>query len=166
MTTQTIEVEGLLTRNNSFVHGMSKTSTYKSWEAMIQRCSNASLKAYKNYGGRGIYVCKQWTKFENFYADMGIKPKGCSIDRIDLNGNYEPLNCRWSTMKQQNRNRRNNRLIELNGETMCGEPTLELSVKEARNVRSLIKDFENLGWFINPERALLLQKITEFIKDK
>lgn len=123
---------------NNFVHGMSKTSTYKSWEAMIQRCSNASLKSYKNYGGRGISVCDEWTKFEKFYADMGIKPNGCSIDRIDVNGNYDQLNCRWSTMKQQNRNRRNNRLIEFNGETLSLINTLIDDFNIRANIRTSI----------------------------
>ena len=128
----------------NFIHGMSKTSTYKSWEAMIQRCSNASLKSYKNYGGRGISVCYEWTKFEKFYADMGIKPNGCSIDRIDVNGNYDKLNCRWSTMKQQNRNRRNNRLIEFNGETMCVN---EWAESLGINKRTLLNRLTN-GWEI------------------
>ena len=145
---------------NNFVHGMSKTSTYKSWEAMIQRCSNASLKSYKNYGGRGISVCDEWTKFEKFYADMGIKPNGCSIDRIDVNGNYNQLNCRWSTMKQQNRNRRNNRLIEFNGETMCVN---EWAESLGINKRTLLNRLTN-GWEIkkaltHPVRQLASREV-------
>ena len=141
---------------NNFVHGMSKTSTYKSWEAMIQRCSNASLKSYKNYGGRGISVCDEWTKFEKFYADMGIKPNGCSIDRIDVNGNYDQLNCRWSTMKQQNRNRRNNRLIEFNGETMCVN---EWAESLGINKRTLLNRITN-GWEIKKALTHPVRQLT------
>ena len=141
---------------NNFVHGMSKTSTYKSWEAMIQRCSNASLKSYKNYGGRGISVCYEWTKFEKFYADMGIKPNGCSIDRIDVNGNYDKLNCRWSTMKQQNRNRRNNRLIEFNGETMCVN---EWAESLGINKRTLLNRLTN-GWEIKKALTHPVRQLT------
>ena len=141
---------------NNFIHGMSKTSTYKSWEAMIQRCSNASLKSYKNYGGRGISVCYEWTKFEKFYADMGIKPNGCSIDRIDVNGNYDKLNCRWSSMKQQNRNRRNNRLIEFNGETMCiNEWAESLGI----NKRTLLNRLTN-GWEIKKALTHPVRQLT------
>mgnify|MGYP003443861791 FL=1 len=141
---------------NNFVHGMSKTSTYKSWEAMIQRCSNASLKSYKNYGGRGISVCDEWTKFEKFYADMGIKPNGCSIDHIDVNGNYDQLNCRWSTMKQQNRNRRNNRLIEFNGETMCVN---EWAESLGINKRTLLNRLTN-GWEIKKALTHPVRQLT------
>ena len=140
----------------NFIHGMSKTSTYKSWEAMIQRCSNASLKSYKNYGGRGISVCYEWTKFEKFYADMGIKPNGCSIDRIDVNGNYDQLNCRWSTMKQQNRNRRNNRLIEFNGETMCVN---EWAESLGINKRTLLNRLTN-GWEIKKALTHPVRQLT------
>ena len=141
---------------NNFIHGMSKTSTYKSWENMIQRCSNASLKSYKNYGGRGISVCYEWTKFEKFYADMGIKPNGCSIDRIDVNGNYDQLNCRWSTMKQQNRNRRNNRLIEFNGETMCVN---EWAESLGINKRTLLNRLTN-GWEIKKALTHPVRQLT------
>jgi hypothetical protein len=88
-------------------HGATKTSEYKSWRAMRDRCKNPRHSSYKNYGGRGISIDKKWEDFTIFLKDMGFKPSSeYSIDRIDNNGNYEPSNCRWSTSKDQNRNKR------------------------------------------------------------
>jgi len=80
--------------------------TYKSWQMMKYRCQNPNCPAYKYYGGRGIAVCDRWMDFENFLADMGTRPPGKTLDRIDNDGNYEPCNCRWVTCKEQVQNRR------------------------------------------------------------
>ena len=95
-------------------HGMYGTPEYSSWESMRTRCLNKNHVRYKDYGGRGIKICEQWLdSFKTFYEDMGPRPSlKHSIDRIDNNGNYEPLNCKWSTNKQQYRNRRSNRIIK------------------------------------------------------
>lgn len=87
-------------------HGRVGTREYYSWNNMRNRCNNPKFAQYKDYGGRGINVCKQWDSFNVFYKDMGTRPEGTSIDRIDNDGNYEPQNCKWSTPKEQMSNRR------------------------------------------------------------
>lgn len=85
-------------------HGMVGTPTYYTWEGIKQRCNNPNASDYKNYGGRGIKVCDKWLDFKNFYSDMGDRPKGLEIDRIDNDGDYTPENCRWITHKDNCRN--------------------------------------------------------------
>ncbi len=98
-------------------HGMSRTKTYQSWSLMKQRCLNPKNDRYKNYGGRGITFCKRWSNFKNFLEDMGEKPKGLTLERINNNGNYEPSNCKWATPKEQSNNMRRNVLIKFRGKT-------------------------------------------------
>jgi hypothetical protein len=73
---------------------------------MIQRCTNQKHRRFADYGGRGITVCPAWWTFTSFLTDMGERPEGTTLDRVDVNGNYEPGNCRWATTSEQNKNRR------------------------------------------------------------
>jgi hypothetical protein len=86
--------------------GAVRTPEFTSWSSMLMRCSNPHFAGWKDYGGRGIQVCDRWMQFENFLADMGQRPPGKSLDRINNDGNYEPSNCKWSTPKEQANNRR------------------------------------------------------------
>ena len=97
--------------NPSYRHGHKPKNgkpspTYVSWRDMKARCQNSNHKYYSYYGGRGIKVCERWQDFTNFLADMGEKPEGLTLDRVNNDGNYEPGNCRWTTRKQQTHNRR------------------------------------------------------------
>lgn len=103
----------------SLKHGHTRntkpTPTYISWANMMARCRAVSGANYRNYGSRGIVVCERWAKFENFLTDMGERPDGTSIDRIDNDGNYDPGNCRWTDISTQIGNRRRSRYLEAFG---------------------------------------------------
>jgi len=94
---------------------MTKKSVYRIWTSMMARCFNSGNSAYHDYGARGITVCERWLKFENFYADMGERPEGKTLDRIDNDKSYSPNNCRWASVKEQSRNKRSNVWISFNG---------------------------------------------------
>lgn len=139
---------GCYNKTKELRHGMSHTRLHHAWQSMIDRCVNPNNKEYANYGGRGIKVCDKWmNNFEAFadwsFAnefDMTAPRDKCTLDRIDVNGNYEPSNCRWADMKTQCRNRRNNVVIECDGESHClsewaeilGEPYTKLASRHRR----------------------------------
>lgn len=87
-------------------HGQSNTKTYSSWQNMKNRCRNPTSTNFEDYGGRGIRYCDRWESFENFYADMGPRPPNTTLDRIEVDGNYEPGNCRWANNETQSNNKR------------------------------------------------------------
>ncbi len=91
--------------------------TYISWSNMIQRCDNKKNPGYPNYGGRGISYSHRWIDFQNFLSDMGCRPPGMSLGRIDNDEDYCKSNCRWETRTEQNRNRRSIKMIKFRGET-------------------------------------------------
>lgn len=131
---------------NNKTHGFSqiKTGTYRSWRQMRGRCNNKNDKGYKNYGGRGIKICDRWNDFENFLEDMGERPIGKSIDRVDVNGDYLKENCKWSTPIEQANNMRNNVYIEYNGKSQTlsmwsrelniPRPTLQHRINKSNNL--------------------------------
>lgn len=118
---------------------ITRKRTYQCWQDMWQRCTNPHCHNYPNYGARGISVCKAWKLFHNFIEDMGIKPDGLTLERINNNGNYEPSNCKWATRAEQRRNQRDCIYVVVNGMKM----TLEESAKHVgvhpTTLRSRIK---------------------------
>lgn len=95
-----------------------RKALYDIWAKMIDRCYNENNISYKYYGAKGIKVCERWlSSFDNFNADIGIRPAGTSLDRKDSKGNYEPSNCKWSTINEQNNNKSDTRKINFNGKT-------------------------------------------------
>lgn len=121
--------------SRNYIHGQATrrnaTNEYNSWSAMKRRCGLKTTVYWKNYGGRGIKVCDRWLDFNNFYVDMGLRPsKNHSLDRIDVNGDYEPSNCRWATNAEQNQNRR-------------------LSIKNTTGHRGVVCDKRSNKWIAN-----------------
>lgn len=123
-------------------HFKTKSGTWRSWVAMKQRCTSDSPCFFKNYKGRGIAYDPQWEKFEPFYEDMGDRPDGMTLERVNNNLGYSKQNCIWATCKQQQNNRRSNRLVCYNGSQMTLAQASELSGIE-RRVTSLRLD---RGW--------------------
>ena len=105
-------------RNKKHAKGNRNHPLYKIWNTMRQRCNNTNAKDYPKYGGRGIKICERWNDFWAFVEDMGERPEGHSIDRIDNDGDYSPENCQWATLVEQCNNRRNNVYLTFNGQTL------------------------------------------------
>lgn len=121
------------------------SDTYATWNTMIGRCLHKNNNNYHNYGGRGIKVCDEWKVFDNFLEDMGIRPKGKTLDRIDNNGNYTKENCRWATRKEQMNNTRKSRKLIYKGEELT---ISELSSKTNLGHSFLYTRIISLGWSV------------------
>lgn len=120
---------------------------YRVWNAMKRRCQNPSCSSYPLYGGRGIKVCERWLGkdgFINFYTDLGKRPvdvngNAYQIDRKDTDGDYSPENCRWCSVKENNRNKRNNNIFLINGERMCAKDVSKLFGMNRSSLAARIK---------------------------
>lgn len=126
---------------------------YWIWADMKSRCSNENHKAYHNYGGRGIRVCERWQSFDNFYSDMAPRPEGMMLDRIDNDAGYGPENCKWSTRKEQNSNRRNCIYVSDGEEKVT---LREYCRRKALPYRPIVKRIQDRGWPINAALSLPL----------
>ncbi len=124
-------------------HGKTKSRSYNIWVNMRQRCQNPNNPAYKDYGGRGLAVCGEWEDFTAFLRDMGECPEGMTIDRIDNDKGYNRENCRWTDMKTQQRNRRDNRIIEHDGER---KTLAEWAESAGMKTATLWARLETHGW--------------------
>jgi hypothetical protein len=130
-------------------HGRTGSAEYRAWRGLRDRCTKPRVKNYKDYGGRGITVCPEWSSFERFYADMGPRPSPRhSLDRIDNDGPYSAENCRWAMPVEQLRNRRTTRRLTYRGQTM----TIAAWAGVVGLPWRVIADRVRLGWPL--ERAL------------
>lgn len=135
----------MIQRNTT--HGLSRQHQreYRSWKDMRGRCNTPTDSDYADYGGRGIRVCERWSDFAVFLSDMGERPDGHTIDRIDVNGDYEPGNCRWAPAKVQANNKRSNHLIQMRGETRTLQQWCEEFGIDPSKVRYRLKQ----GWALD-----------------
>lgn len=136
-------------KRGSLKHGMTGSTTWSIWRDMRKRCSNPKADNFIHYGGRGISVCDRWQEFSAFFSDMGERPEGMSLERKDVNGNYEPDNCIWIPAREQPNNTRRSIMVEIDGKSVC--------LKVACSIRglpyNLIRDrIRTLGWSV--ERAM------------
>lgn len=140
------------TRARAKTHGKTRSRTWNTWRGMIERCTNPRHRDFGIYGGRGIAVCERWRAFSNFYADMGERPEGMTLNGFpNKDGNYQPGNCRWATTLQQTRNKRSSVVIEHGGRRMVlVDWTRELGISP----HGLYNKIKVLGW--SAERALRL----------
>jgi hypothetical protein len=156
-TTKSCGCYGKERSKNQIVHGHARsrggdkpTPTFNAWRTMLQRCTNPNEGQWENYGKRGIKVCDAWLQFENFLADMGEKPEGTSLDRIDVNGNYEPSNCRWANPKQQSLNKRCTVRVTYQGREMTLMEACEIAGTQYTRAHARLKAGHSLEWVLTP----------------
>lgn len=156
--------KGDAARSRPTSHGLKHTGAYKSWQAMRSRCLHATDNHYHSYGGRGIKICERWSRFLNFYADMGDRPEGMTLDRMNRDGHYEPSNCRWATLREQARNTSQNRIIEHNGERRCLAEWAEIHALPFETLRQRAERGETPPRMFRPvERNRMRDSLGKFI---
>lgn len=147
--------EKIIERN--ITHGMCKTTTYKSWSDMLQRCNNTKNSRYPDWGGRGIKVCEEWLKFENFLKDMGEKPKGFTLERQNNEDGYYKTNCCWISHTEQNRNQR---IKQQNKTGISGISWYKSSQRYVVHIAVNYKQI-HIGYFTDLEEAKIARKLAE-----
>jgi len=150
---------GCVTYEHLKTHGKTNSREYRSWVEMKRRCYDKNRIEYKNYGARGITVCDEWlSSFSNFFKDMGERPAGHTLDRIDNSGNYEPQNCKWSSTKDQSNNKRNNVYITYSGKRLNVAEWARESEMKPQTIYSRIR----YGW--SADKIFKEGKTDEYIK--
>lgn len=124
-------------------HGMVRAPEYETWSHMKKRCTNPNHKHWHRYGGRGITVCERWKNFANFYEDMGDRPEGKQLDRIDNNKGYSPDNCRWATPKENNNNRENSIKVDFGYFQLTIDELAELAMVNRVSIYNRWKRYGN-----------------------
>lgn len=142
-------MRSIVTSERKTTHGMCGSPTHKSWQSMLTRCMNQRNSKFKDYGARGIKVCDAWLTFDGFFSDMGVRPLGTTLGRIDNNGDYTPSNCEWQTITKQARNKRNTALFTHQGKSATIPEHCEQLGLNTSTVRSRIYTY---GWTV--DRAL------------
>ena len=139
-------VKGMVTGQHFYKHGEYKTRLHKIWSSMHERCEYEKHTHFADYGGRGIKICEEWKEYVPFakWARENGYSEELTIDRIDVNGNYEPSNCRWVTMKEQHNNKRNNRFVTYKGETY----TLSQLAEKIGIGKTTLRERLNMGWSV------------------
>jgi hypothetical protein len=140
------------TKHGQFVKKTNGSPTYGTWKSMIRRCTKPTDASYRKYGAKGITVCDRWMEFENFRADMGDRPPGTSIDRIDGTLGYSADNCRWATIEEQNRNRSISRMVTIDGETKTASEWAHSSGISTRCIYSRLDKKESGRGLLRPSR--------------
>lgn len=134
--------------------GNKRSGEYTSWSAMWERCRRKKHHAFNRYGGRGIKVCKEWRSFSNFLKDMGARPKGFTLERIDCNGHYEPSNCKWATRETQANNMRSNHVLEFQG---CRK-TISQWARDVGMLKTTIRQRLLRGWSVKDALCVALKQ--------
>lgn len=119
-------------------HGKHGSGAYKTWDKMIQRCTNPKNHAYKHYGEKGVFVCKEWMEFKSFYADMGDRPNGMTIDRLNHEDGYYKENCVWTTQESQTQNTSRNIVVSINSKLVTVRELSSITNRTYNNVNNIL----------------------------